>query len=120
MTTETRTITEGEADDDSVMSEEEAQAWLTRTVCVNEDLLLQLLSNTIPDPADLLIPHPAEQRGYWAEATDAGVSITEENEDHVLGFVDWETLGELVATISNTRGMAVLNAAHKVKKDLRR
>jgi hypothetical protein len=122
MTTETRTITEaeGEADDDCRLSDDEVREYRSRTVRVNAELLIQLLINTIPDPADLLVPHPAEKNGFWAEATDAGVSITEEDEDHVLGFVDWETLGELVATISSTRAMVVLNAAHKVKKDLRR
>jgi hypothetical protein len=80
---------------------EERNEYVERTVTTNAWMLEELLRSFIGDPYELFERRPMG-RGYWGEANDQGVPITDEG-DTVVAFVAWPQLRQLVDGIRAAR-----------------
>jgi hypothetical protein len=88
---------------------EERNEYVERTVTTNAWMLEELLRGFIGDPFELLTPRP-QGRGYWEEATNEGMTISDED-GHAVAFIGWAGLREIVCTVKATKVHTVRRAA---------
>jgi hypothetical protein len=87
--------------DENAGATERANEHHNRIVTCNAWLLEELLRGFIGDPFDLLQPRPVGQ-GYWEEATDQGISITDE-QGFPEAFIDWDDLRQIVSAVKGAQ-----------------